>query len=177
MHGIALEIFGRGIIITGKSGIGKSEIGLELIERGHKLICDDLVHTIKQEQQIKLQSPQEFATGFIEIRGLGFINIARLYGMQQICHEQQLFIIIQLVDNEFLDLINQDRLRQLIDTTDILGITIPIYQLPIGANRNLPILIELIVKYAIDCETGYNSHWNFIDSQTKFVQQEGDLCK
>lgn len=169
-HGLALEIFGRGVVIIGKSGIGKSELGLELVDRGHRLICDDLVEGQLVEDHIIIRSPQEFALGFMEVRGIGFIDIIHLYGQQQMCNEKELFIVIQLVDNEVLDIINNDRLLQLIDNIIILGVTIPLYQLPIGANRNLPILVELIVKYAIDREQGFDSHISFMERQTKFIQ-------
>ncbi|MBX9867237.1 MAG: hypothetical protein K2Y14_10000 [Burkholderiales bacterium] len=169
-HGIALEIFGRGVVIVGKSGIGKSELGLELVDRGHRLICDDLVEGQLIDQQIIIRSPEEFALGFMEVRGIGFIDIIHLYGQQQMCAEKELFIVIQLVDNDMLDIINNDRLMQLIGNVVVLGITVPLYQLPIGANRNLPILVELIVKYAIDREQGFDSHVSFMERQTKFIQ-------
>ena len=169
-HGIALEIFGRGVVIVGKSGIGKSELGLELVDRGHRLICDDLVEGQLIDQQIIIRSPEEFALGFMEVRGIGFIDIIHLYGQQQMCAEKELFIVIQLVDNDMLDIINNDRLMQLIGNVVVFGITVPLYQLPIGANRNLPILVELIVKYAIDREQGFDSHVSFMERQTKFIQ-------
>ena len=169
-HGIALEIFGRGVVIVGKSGIGKSELGLELVDRGHRLICDDLVEGQLIDEQIIIRSPEEFALGFMEVRGIGFIDIIHLYGQQQMCAEKELFIVIQLVDNDMLDIINNDRLMQLIGNVVVFGITVPLYQLPIGANRNLPILVELIVKYAIDREQGFDSHVSFMERQTKFIQ-------
>lgn len=168
-HGIAFEIFDRGVVIIGKSGIGKSELGLELIDRGHRLICDDLVAGELVDNKVIISPPQEFGVGFMEIRGIGFIDLARFYGAHNISHAQELFIVIQLVDNEILDLINQDRLRQLISKVDVLGIQFPLYKLPIGANRNLPILVELIVKYAIECSMGYDSHLAFINQQSNHI--------
>lgn len=170
-HGIAFEIFERGVVIIGKSGIGKSELGLELIDRGHRLICDDLVAGQLIKAKVVITAPQEFGIGFMEIRGLGFVDIPNFYGRHTICQQQNLFIIIQLVDNSVLDQINQDRLFQLINQVDVLGVQFPVYKLPIGANRNLPILVELIVKYAIAKDLGYDSHQAFIDQQFNFVQQ------
>lgn len=169
-HGIALEIFGRGIVIIGKSGIGKSELGLELIDRGHRLICDDLVAGTLENNQVILSSPQEFGLGFMEIRGIGFINAQYFFGKHCICTKLPLFLVVKLVDHAALDIINQDRLRQLINDVTILNHTFPMYQLPIGANRNLPVLIELIVKYAIAREQGYDSHQAFIRGQFDFIQ-------
>ncbi len=168
-HGIAFEVFDRGVVIIGKSGIGKSELGLELIDRGHRLICDDLVAGELIDNKVVISPPQEFGVGFMEIRGIGFIDLARFYGAHNISHAQELFIVIQLVDNEALDLINQDRLRQLISEVDVLGIKFPLYKLPIGANRNLPILVELIVKYAIERSLGYDSHQAFINQQSNHI--------
>lgn len=168
-HGIAFEIFDRGVVIIGKSGIGKSELGLELIDRGHRLICDDLVAGELVDNKVIISPPQEFGVGFMEIRGIGFIDLARFYGAHNISHAQELFIVIQLVDNDALDYVNQDRLRQLIAEVDVLGIKFPLYKLPIGANRNLPILVELIVKYAIERSLGYDSHQEFIHQQSNHI--------
>lgn len=169
-HGIALEIFGKGVVIIGKSGVGKSELGLELIDRGHRLICDDLVEGTKINDEIILSSPQEFGLGFMEVRGIGFINAEYLFGKSVLCKNLPLFLVIQLVNNDMLDIINQDRLKQLVEEISILGKPFPMYLLPIGANRNLPILVELIVKYAIAKSEGYDSHEAFINGQSNFIQ-------
>ncbi len=169
-HGIAFEIFNRGVVIIGKSGVGKSELGLELIDRGHRLICDDLVAGQLNDDKIMITPPQKFGLGFMEIRGIGFVDIARFYGSQAMCAKQALSLVIELVDNSMLDLINQDRLLQLISEVEVLGLKIPLYKLPIGANRNLPILVELIVKYAIEREHGYDSHQSFIEQQLKSIE-------
>lgn len=169
-HGIALEIFGKGVVIIGKSGVGKSEIGLELIDRGHRLICDDLVEGTKFGNEIILSSPQEFGLGFMEVRGIGFVNAEYLFGKDILCKNLPLFLVIKLVDNDMLDIINQDRLKQLVEEISVLGKTFPMYLLPIGANRNLPILVELIVKYATAKSEGYDSHEAFINGQSNFIQ-------
>ncbi len=171
-HGIAFEIFDHGVVLIGKSGIGKSELGLELIDRGHRLICDDLVSGQLVHDQVIISAPQAFGIGFMEIRGLGFIDIPRFYGMHTICQQQNLFLIIELVENSVLDLLNADRLLQLIAEAEVLGIKVPLYSLPIGANRNLPILVELIVKYAIERSNGYDTHQTFINQQLSQLQQE-----
>lgn len=169
-HGIAFEVFNHGVVIIGKSGVGKSELGLELIDRGHRLICDDLVAGQLVNGKILITPPQKFGIGFMEIRGIGFIDVSRFYGHQAICKEQSLSLVIELVDNQILDSINQDRISQLISEIDVLGIKVPLYKLPIGANRNLPILVELIVKYAIERKNGYDSHQAFIQQQLEFIE-------
>ena len=170
-HGIALEIFGRGVVIIGKSGIGKSELGLEIIDRGHRLICDDLVAGTLENGQVILSSPQEFGLGFMEIRGIGFINAQYFFGKHCICPKLPLFLVINLVGYDMLDEINKDRLKQLVTEITVLDQTFPMYQLPIGANRNLPVLVELIVKYAIAKDQGYDSHQAFIRGQFDFIQE------
>ncbi len=172
-HGIALEIFGKGVVIVGKSGVGKSELGLELIDRGHRLICDDLVQGTRENNEIMLSSPHEFGIGFMEVRGVGFVNAEYFFGKHCICHTKMpLFIVIQLVGYDMLDIINKDRLKQLITDISVLGKQVEMYHLPVGANRNLPILVELIVKYAIAKEQGYDSHQAFIRGQFDFMQSE-----
>jgi HPr kinase/phosphorylase len=123
------------------------------------------------EDKVIITPPQEFGIGFMEIRGIGFIDLPRFYGAHNLSHAQELFLVIQLVDNDMLDLINHDRLRQLISEVDVLGIKFPLYKLPIGANRNLPILVELIVKYAIERSFGYDSHQAFIEQQSNHILQ------
>lgn len=174
-HGIALEIFGKGVVIVGKSGAGKSELGLELIDRGHRLICDDLVQGTLVDDEILLSSPHDFGIGFMEVRGVGFINAEYFFGKHCICHSKMpLFIVIKLVEYEMLDIINKDRLKQLVTQVRALGKTFDMYQLPVGANRNLPILVELIVKYAIAKSQGYDSHQAFIRGQFDFIQGDSN---
>ena len=173
-HGIAFEIFNHGVVIIGKSGVGKSELGLELIDRGHRLICDDLVAGHLIDKKIQISAPLEFGVGFMEIRGIGFVNIKKFYGSHVVCTRQTLSLVIELVKHETLDLINQNRLLQLIDEIEVLGIKVPRYKLPIGANRNLPILVELIVKYAIARENGYDSHAEFINQQAQAIEEGED---
>lgn len=174
-HGIALEIFGKGVVIVGKSGAGKSELGLELIDRGHRLICDDLVQGTLVDDEILLSSPHDFGIGFMEVRGVGFINAEYFFGKHCICHSKMpLFIVIKLVEYEMLDIINKDRLKQLVTQVRVLGKTFDMYQLPVGANRNLPILVELIVKYAIAKSQGYDSHQAFIRGQFDFIQGDSN---
>lgn len=174
-HGIALEIFGKGVVIVGKSGAGKSELGLELIDRGHRLICDDLVQGTLVDDEILLSSPHDFGIGFMEVRGVGFINAEYFFGKHCICRSKMpLFIVIKLVEYEMLDIINKDRLKQLVTQVRALGKTFDMYQLPVGANRNLPILVELIVKYAIAKSQGYDSHQAFIRGQFDFIQGDSN---
>ncbi len=172
VHGIALNVFNTGILIRGRSGIGKSELGLELLERGHQLISDDLVSLDKENDNIYLSTASSHAFGYIEIRGIGFIDIAKLYGPQYISQRCKLDLIIDLVAHNELKVLEHNRLQQLLTYKHIYDKEIPLYQLPIGANRNLAILVELIVKYHIHRTNGYDSHQEFIQKHNNFLEED-----
>lgn len=177
-HGIALEVFQQGVLIIGKSGIGKSELALDLIDRGHRLVADDLVNFSLNEQKLVIMGTANSGLhGFIEIRGLGFMDIKKLYGTKATCLACPLFVIIELIDNTppsgyF------DPLTQLIKQQQILDHSFPHYQLPIGMNRNLALLIELIVKYALAKDaTDHDSHQKFIHQHQLQLENGNPKCK
>lgn len=172
IHGVALKIFNKGVLIRGKSGVGKSELGLELLERGHQLIGDDLVSLKDENNAIYLEVASVHAFGYIEIRGIGFIDVAKLYGAQYISHRCKLELIIDLVAHNELKALENNRLQQLIGTTHIYDKEIQTYQLPIGANRNLASLVELIVRYHTHKSDGYDSHQEFIQKHNSLLEME-----
>lgn len=161
IHGTALQILGMGVLLIGESGIGKSELAIELLDRGHQFICDDLVSISLHNKQLYLSAPHELPSGFVEIRGIGFLNIDRLYHTQ-ITTNTKFDLIIELVKNETITSINNDRLEQLIYQKTFLGYNVTNYQLPVGVNRNLAVISEIIIKYHKDKLNNYDSHKHFI---------------
>ena len=172
VHGIALNIFNTGVLIRGRSGVGKSELGLELLERGHQLISDDLVSLEQENNNIYLNIPSPHAFGYIEIRGIGFVNIIQLYGTKYVSPKRKLELIIDLVAHNELKTLEHNRLQQLISHKRIYDKDITLYQLPIGANRNLAILVELIVKYHNQRINGYDSHQEFIQKHDNLLAED-----
>jgi HPr kinase/phosphorylase len=164
-HGVALNVYNNGLLISGNNGMGKSELGLSLIARGHKFIADDLVSVSRIDNSIIISPPTEDAVMYL--RGLGFIAINHIYGPAACLPESKLDLIIELVDNKAAP---TDPLQQLKNSATILGVPIPKFQLPLGTNRPLTILIELIVKYQQQCQAGYDSHQTFIDNHLNLLK-------
>lgn len=141
IHGVLVEVFGIGILITGNSGVGKSETALELIERGHRLIADDSVELRSVSGNILMGSAKDQRLGHhMEIRGLGIINVSYLFGVGSIRDQKQVQMIVDLEewDQEKV----YDRLGSGENTREILGIKVPLVQVPVKAGRNIPIIIE-----------------------------------
>lgn len=140
MHGDFIEVFGVGILITGNSGIGKSETTLELIHRGHRLIVDDLVTIKRMSGNFLFGYGSKIAPHFMEIRGVGIIDISRLYGIGVVRDKKRVELQVHL--EEWQKGKNYDRTGLIENTTQILGITIPYIILPIRPGRNIPTIIE-----------------------------------
>lgn len=142
-HGVFVSIYGVGVLIQGESGVGKSELALDLISRGHQLICDDApIFTRVQTDWISGSSPENIRD-FMEIRGIGLINIADLFGKQAVQIRKRLQLIIKL---EAYDTRTIDRLGTLRDVIDVLGVGIPAVTIPVSPGRNLGVLVETVVR-------------------------------
>ncbi len=140
-HAVLVEVFGMGVLIRGKSGVGKSETALELLERGHRLIADDSVQLGCFNGKIIIGfSDKRFLEHHMEIRGLGIINAAQIFGVRGIRDKKQVDMVIELEvwDTEK----NYDRLGTKQNTAEILGVHIPSFTIPVKPGRNIPVIIE-----------------------------------
>lgn len=157
-HGNFVSIFSIGVLIIGKSGIGKSETVLGLIERNHKFICDDMVKIkkIKSPRGFELVGKPYVDHGpFIEIRGIGIINIAQYYGEGRVIDNQKLQLVIKL--QEWRSDYQYDRLGLDEQYMNIMGIKIPVKEIPVSGGRNVPMLVEIAAYREIMRKMGYNS--------------------
>ncbi len=153
IHGVCLEVFGVGVLIKGKSGIGKSETSLELINRGHRLIADDAVIIKRVDNGLKATCP-ELTQHLMEIRGIGILDIKHLFGVGSIRLEQFVEIVIELEEwdeNKEYDRIGTDE-----DYTEILGIKVPTVVIPVRPGRNISAIIEIAAKNYRQKLLGYN---------------------
>jgi len=153
LHGVCLEVFGVGVLIKGKSGIGKSETSLELINRGHRLVADDAVIIKKVDNGLKATCP-ELTQHLMEIRGIGILDIKHLFGVGSIRIEQFVEIVIELEEwdeNKEYDRIGIDE-----DYTEILGIKVPTVVIPVRPGRNISAIIEVAAKNYRQKLLGYN---------------------
>lgn len=158
-HGTLVEVFGVGVLITGDSSVGKSEAALGLIERGHRLISDDVVRVKKREGSYLEGSGAELTKHHMEIRGIGIINVANLYGAVCVRDNKSIDIVVKLEqwnDEHFYDRVG---LEERFD--DILGIKIPYHILPVKPGRDVVLLLETIaLNHRLKC-MGYNSAKEF----------------
>lgn len=143
LHGVLLDVLGVGVLIRGDSGIGKSECGLELVDRGHRLVSDDAVD-IKATSQGLLGSSPEPTRDHMEIRGLGILNIQDLYGVSAVSPDQTIDLVVRL--EKWNPRKSYDRLGLSRETESILDVEVPLLRLPVAPGRNVALLVELAAK-------------------------------
>lgn len=142
-HGVLMEVFGVGILLTGKSGVGKSETAMELIKRGHRLIADDNV-IIKEIANELYGTAPEIIRYFMELRGIGIINVKSMYGSGSVLDEKKIQLIIQL--ENWQQGKEYDRIGDEMSTTSYFGISVPKLTIPVSPGRNLAIIIEVAAR-------------------------------
>jgi len=154
-HGVLVEVYGEGILILGESGVGKSETALELVKRGHRLIADDVVEIRRVSDSTLLGSAPENIRHFIEIRGIGILDVKNLYGMGAVKLQENINLVIKLElwnENKMYDRLGLDE-----QYTDILGISVPSLVIPVRPGRNLAIIVEVAAMNHRQKKMGYNA--------------------
>ena len=155
VHGVLVDVYGEGLLITGESGIGKSEAALELVKRGHRLITDDVVELRKVSDDTIIGSAPDITKHFIELRGIGIVDIKALYGVSSVKDTQSIDMVIRLEewdkDKEY------DRLGLEEEYTEYLGNKIVCHNLPIRPGRNLAIICEAAAINHRQKKMGYNA--------------------
>lgn len=154
LHGTMVDVYGIGILISGKSGLGKSEVALDLVERGHRLVSDDVVMLTKKSN-VLLASATEMNKHFMEIRGLGIIDVMSMFGIRSIRYQKRLEVILELSLWEDTENLNRTGLDH--DTVDILGTTIPLIHLPITPGKNITVIAEVIAMNYLLKHYGYDA--------------------
>ncbi len=139
-HGVLIEVFGIGILLSGKSGVGKSETALELIERGHRLVADDMVEIKRIAESYLEGSCSDIIRHHMEIRGLGIINIKDIFGVGSVRDHQQIELIINIEEADPEAYYDRTGLDEEYD--EILGVKTPLIRIPVKPGRNIPILVE-----------------------------------
>lgn len=171
LHGVYMEVLGFGVLICGRSGIGKSELALSLIHHGHKLIADDSVTFTLENQQLSGRCP-EILQDFLEVRGLGILNIKAMFGDSAISQSKHLQLIVKLINMSHQDLYQIDRLHGMHTERDILGIKVPEVSIPVAPGRNLAILIEAAVRnHRLKCN-GYDASLEFTSQHRQQMRDE-----
>lgn len=160
-HGVLVEVYGEGLLLMGESGIGKSEAAAELLKRGHRLIADDAVEIRKIANNTLMGASPELIRNYIEIRGIGVINVAKLFGMAAIKRETTIDLVINIVpwSNEQI----YDRLGLEDQYMDLMGVKIPAITIPVKPGRNLAVILEVAAMNNRQKKMGYNAAQEFTE--------------
>ena len=155
IHGVLVDVYGEGLLIMGESGIGKSEAALELLRRGHRLVTDDVVEIRKINEHTLIGTSPDITRYFIELRGIGIIDVKNLFGVESVKEKQQIDLVIKLEDwkkeKEY------DRLGMQEEFTEILGNKVVCHSLPIRPGRNLAVICETAAVNHRQKKQGYNA--------------------
>ena len=155
IHGVLVDVYGEGVLITGESGIGKSEAALELIRRGHRLVTDDVVEIRKINEHTLVGTSPEITRHFIELRGIGIIDVKTLYGVECVKEKQNIDLVIKL--EEWHKEAEYDRLGLGENYIEFLGNKVVCHSLPIRPGRNLAVIVETAAVNHRQKKMGYNA--------------------
>lgn len=158
-HGVFVEVYGEGVMLTGDSGIGKSETAIELVKRGHRLIADDAVEIKKVSAKTLVGSAPELIRHYIELRGIGIVDVRRIFGMGAVKMTEKIDLIVALEpwDSEK----DYDRFGLETETEDIMGINVSKLTIPVKPGRNLAIILEIAAMNHRQKKMGYNTAEEF----------------
>ncbi len=158
-HGGLVEVYGEGILLLGDSGVGKSETTIELIKRGHRLIADDAVEIKRVSDKTLVGSAPELIRHYVELRGIGIVDVRRLFGMGAVKETERIDLVIQLenwVEGKMYDRLGMDE-----ESVNILGIEVPSITVPVRPGRNLAIILEVAAMNYRQKRMGYNTAEEF----------------
>ncbi len=167
-HGGLVEVYGEGLLLLGDSGIGKSEAAIELVKRGHRLIADDAVEIKRVSDKTLVGTAPELIRHYVELRGIGIVDIRRLFGVGSVKLTERIDLVIQLENWEEGKM--YDRLGLEEETVDILGIKVPSITVPVRPGRNLAIILEIAAMNNRQKRMGYNTAQEF---NKKIMEQMG----
>jgi HPr kinase/phosphorylase len=171
-HGVFLDVYSLGVFITGESAVGKSELALALISRGHRLVADDVtLFSRSAPEQVEGSSPR-LLTDFMEVRGLGVVNIRAMFGANALKRSMPLHLIIHMVALDGDNNANFDRLGNNLKTRNLLGIPFTEITLPVAPGRNLAVLVEAAARNHLLQTSGYNAAEDFIARQNDAIARD-----
>ncbi len=171
LHGVFMDVLGLGVLITGESGVGKSELGLELISRGHGLVADDVVEVSRVSGGALEGRCPALLKDFIEVRGLGVLNIRTIFGETAVRRKMKLRLVTHLARSTSASRDPSERLPLSELTEEILGVTVRKVTIPVAAGRNLAVLVEAAVRNEILKLRGIDSMAEFLARQSQEMQK------
>ena len=174
MHGVCMEVCGLGVVILGKSGIGKSECALELVKNGHRLVADDIIY-IKRRRHYVVGTSDELLCGYIELRGVGILNLSDMFGIAAIRRRKRIDLVINFMTfDEWKQQGDVDRAGLSDKTINILEVEVPHILFPVSPGRNMAEIVELAAKNQILKLMGHNSSKTFTDKIQMQIENKRD---
>ena len=167
LHGVLMEIHGEGVLITGESGVGKSENAMALLSRGHRLVADDAIEVKRTSQETLIGTAPEMIRYFMEIRGIGLVDARHMFGIGAVKQEQVLDLVVHFEpwdENKVYDRLGAEPLY-----TEILGVKVPLYEVPVRPGRNLADIIELAARTNRGRKMGYNAAQALVERHDRMV--------
>lgn len=168
-HGVLMEVYGEGVLLIGESGIGKSEAAVELLKRGHRLIADDAVEIRKISGGALIGTAPEVLRNYVELRGIGIINVAKLFGMGAVKKENIVDLVVNIVPWSTHEV--YDRLGLEDQYMEILDVKVPMNTIPITPGRNLAVILEVAAMNNRQRKMGYNAALEFTEQINRHFEQ------
>lgn len=170
MHGSLVDVYGIGLLLVGNAGIGKSEVALDLVERGHRLVADDVVIVTKKAEQVLMGAGTDLVQHFMEVRGLGLIDVRAMFGIRAIRFQKRVEVMVRM------ELWDEDEEYTRIDMVDdmetILGVEMPVVRLPITPGKNITVLCEVIAMNHLLRNYGYDPAKVFAKRLAKRIREK-----
>ena len=160
-HGVLMEVYGEGVLIIGESGMGKSETAVELLKRGHRLIADDAVEIRRISGNVLMGTAPALVRNYVELRGIGIINVAKLFGMGAVKAENEINLVVNIVPWKNDEM--YDRLGLEDHYMEILGVDVPMNTIPVTPGRNLAVILEVAAMNNRQRKMGYNPAKEFTE--------------
>ncbi len=169
-HGVFVEVYGEGLLLLGESGVGKSEAAIELIKRGHRLIADDAVEIKRVDSTTLIGTAPELIRYYIELRGIGVIDVRRIFGSGAVKMSQEIDLVVNL--ENWKDGMTYDRLGTSEQYTSILGVDVPFLTIPVKPGRNLAVILEVAAMNNRQKMMGYNSALEFTEQINRHFENQ-----
>lgn len=175
VHGSLVDVYGVGLLFTGRSGIGKSEVALDLVERGHRLVADDVIRLIKRAENVIIGSGLEILEHHIEVRGIGIIDVNSIFGVRAIRQQKRVEVQVELEDWSKVE--DYERIGADENYTKILGVDIPLIKLPIFPGKNITVIAEVIALNQLLKVIGKNAAKEFEEKLRTKIKEKRTLEK
>ena len=170
IHGTLADVYGMGLLFTGRAGIGKSEVTLDLVERGHRLVADDIIHVVRKSRGIIVGTSNDMMRSLLEIRGVGIVDVQQMFGVRATRAQKRIEIEVQLVDWDSTRSMNRTGLDEKIST--ILDVDISKVEVPIYPGKYVAVIVESIALNHILKTRGYNAARALAERQMKYIKEK-----